>query len=271
MSIYYKEKAEFFNRAMLSVWDEQSAKPDEIILVLDGLLTDDLYIVINKWQKKLSNILVIIELENNIGLGDALNEGMKHCNYDIIARMDTDDICMKNRFEKQLQVFENSDIDICSSWVSEFDNVENKIVSYRKLPEFHNEIIKFSKKKCPINHPAVMYKKSIVDKAGGYKKMLLLEDYYLWGRMILNGAKFYNIQESLVNMRAGYGQLERRGGMNYFISEYRLNKKFLDIKFINYMEFIQNISIRFLIRMLPKAFLKIIYQSIRKKAIKGKI
>jgi glycosyltransferase involved in cell wall biosynthesis len=267
MSVYHKEKSEYFNRAMVSIWDEQIIKPDEIVLVQDGRLTEELYKSINSWQEKLGDVFKTIKLDKNIGLGGALNIGIKACSFELIARMDTDDICMKNRFKKQLQVFENIDIDIdiCSSWVSEFDNDENKIVSYRKLPEFHNEIIKLSKKRCPINHPAVMYKKSIVDKAGGYKKMLLLEDYYLWGRMILNGAKFYNIQESLVNMRAGYGQLERRGGMNYFISEYRLHKKFLDIKFINYMEFIQNISIRFLIRMLPKAFLKIIYQSIRKK------
>ena len=119
--------------------------------------------------------------------------------------MDTDDIAMPDRFEKQLKVFEDNDIDICSSWVSEFDSDENEIVSYRKLPEYHNEIASFARKRCPINHPSVMYKKFVLQKASGYKKMVWFEDYYIWTRMILNGAKFYNIQEPLVKMRAGYG------------------------------------------------------------------
>jgi len=263
MSIYYKEKPEYFNRAMQSIWDEQIVKPDEIILVQDGKLTDDLYTNIAEWKKKLGEILKIIPLRYNVGLGDALNEGIKHCNCELIARMDTDDIALPDRFEKQLKVFENGDIDICSSWVSEFENNENKIVSYRKLPQFNEEICKYGKARCPINHPAVMYKKSIVQKAGGYKKMMWFEDYYLWARMILNGAKFYNIQEVLVNMRAGFGQLERRSGLKYAISEYNLQKEFLKLKFINIFEFLRNVSIRFFTRVIPKKFVKLIYKLLR--------
>jgi glycosyltransferase involved in cell wall biosynthesis len=263
MSVYYKENAKFFNRAMISIWDEQIVKPNEIVLVEDGKLTVELYASIKQWQNKLGTIFKTIPLEENIGLGDALNIGIKECSYELIARMDTDDIALKDRFEKQLKIFEDSDVDICSSWVSEFEDNENKIVSYRKVPELHVDIIKFSKLRCPVNHPAVMYKKSIVQKTGGYKKMMWFEDYYLWARMILNGAKFYNIQEPLVSMRAGYNQLERRKGLKYAMSELALQRIFYNLKFINSYEFILNIIIRLVTRILPKIIVKLIYKMIR--------
>jgi glycosyltransferase involved in cell wall biosynthesis len=263
MSIYCKENPEYFDRAMHSIWDEQTIQPNEIVLVQDGRLTDELYQSIDRWKEKLRGILKIVSLEENVGLGNALNIGIKKCNNKLIARMDTDDICSKDRFEKQLKVFEDIDIDICSSWVSEFDNDEAKIISYRKLPKNHNDIVNLSKKRSPINHPAVMYKKNIVQNSGGYKKMIWFEDYYLWARMILKGAKFYNIQESLVNMRAGCGQLERRSGLKYAVNEFTLQREFLNLGFINYFEFIRNVFIRYMVRILPKKLVKMIYKKLR--------
>jgi len=265
MSIYHKEKPQYFDRAMQSIWDEQSTKPHEIVLVQDGKLTDDLYIIIQKWKNKLTDVLKVISLEQNIGLGDALNKGIKHCSYELIARMDTDDIALPDRFEKQLKIFEDSDIDICSSWVSEFDSDEKEIVSYRKVPENHDEIVNYFKMRNAINHPAVMYKKSVAEKAGGYKKMMWFEDYYLWTRMILNGAKFYNIQESLVNMRAGYAQLERRSGINYAFSELSFLYKLKQLNYLNYFEFVKNVFLKFPIRVMPKGFIKYIYKTLRNK------
>lgn len=263
MSIYYKENPPYFDRAMQSIWDEQSIKPDEIVLVQDGRLNDDLYKIIDKWKIKLGEVLKVIPLEHNVGLGDALNIGIKHCGYELIARMDTDDISVPDRFEKQLKVFENSDVDICSSWVSEFDNYENTIISYRKIPKEHDEIVNYSKMRNGINHPAVMYKRSVVEKAGGYKKMMWFEDYYLWARMILDGAKFYNIQEPLVNMRAGYSQLERRGGVKYAIEEFKFLKRLKEVGFLSTSQFIKNVVIRFIARILPKSLLKSVYKKIR--------
>ena len=265
MSIYKKEEPKYFNRAMQSIWDEQTVKPDEIVLVQDGPLTDGLYKAIDEWKAKIGEVFKTVPLEKNVGLGDALNAGIKHCSYELIARMDTDDISISNRFEKQLKAFENNDIDICSSWVSEFDSDENEIISYRKLPEKYNEIIVYSKMRNPINHPAVMYKKSIVEKAGGYKHMLWMEDYYLWARMLLSGAKFYNIQEPLVNMRAGYGQLERRGGFKYAIEEFKFLNKLKKIGYLTTIEYLKNILIKVPIRLLPKELLKSVYGLLRSK------
>ncbi len=263
MSIYHKEKTEYFNRTMQSIFDEQTIKPNEIILVLDGKLTDNMYSSIQYWQEKIGTIFKTISLEKNVGLGDALNIGLKECSFELIARMDTDDICMNDRFEKQLKIFENSDVDICSSWVSEFDNDENEIISYRKVPELHDDIINYSKLRNPINHPAVMYKRSVIENVGSYKKMMWFEDYYLWCRLILNGTRFYNIQEPLVNMRAGYRQLERRGGLKYALEEYKFLLKIKEIKFLSFSQFIKSVIIRFISRILPKSILKNIYKKIR--------
>jgi cellulose synthase/poly-beta-1,6-N-acetylglucosamine synthase-like glycosyltransferase len=259
MSIYYKEKPEYFDRCMKSIWDEQIIKPSEIVLVEDGKLTEELCNVINNWKSKLGSILKIIPLEKNMGLGDALNIGLSHCKYEIVARMDTDDIALPNRFKKQLDIFKNLDIDVCGSWVGEFEKDENNIISYRKVPESHEKIVVFFKLRNAINHPSVMYKKSMVNKAGGYKRMLWFEDYYLWIRMILNGAKFYNIQEPLVKMRVD-NQLERRKGKDYILNEIKLQKKFLELNFINKKEFIINIFIRNLPRLLPFFILKNLYK-----------
>jgi len=263
MSIYNKEKVEYFNRAMESIWDSQTVKPNEIVLVKDGLLTNELDNAIFMWENKIGNLYKTISLKENMGLGDALNIGLNECSYNLVARMDTDDIAAVDRFEKQLKIFENYNIDICGSWVSEFDKSEDKILSYRKVPENDSSIKIFAKRRNPLNHPSVLFKKDIVQVVGGYKKILWFEDYYLWVRLMLKGAVFYNIQEPLVHMRAGYGQLERRSGLQYALSEFKLQKEFLSLGFIHIFEFIINISIRFTSRVVPKYLLKKIYSKIR--------
>lgn len=264
MSIYCKEDPMNFDISMRSIWDKQSIKPNEIILVKDGPLTNELDKIIEKWKNKLHDILYIIPLKQNLGLGDALNIGLQYCNYNIVARMDTDDIALPSRFEEQINIFKKNDIDVCGSWVSEFEDSELNIVSCRIVPEYNQEIVNYAKTRCPVNHPSIMYKKDAVQKAGGYKKLMWFEDYYLWARMIISGAKFYNIQKTLVNMRAGYQQLERRRGFKYAMSELKLQVKFKSMKFINSGEFIKNVLIRFTVRILPKSITKLSYIILRK-------
>jgi len=264
LSIYHKEKPDYFDRCMRSIWEEQSVQPDEIVLVQDGPLTESLYHVIEKWKKVLHRSLVVIKLKENAGLGKALNIGLKQCRYDLVARMDTDDISLPDRFETQLKMFETNNIDICSAWVGEFHDNESEIVSYRKVPQNHNEIIHFAKKRNPINHPAVMYKKSKVLEAGGYKTMTGFEDYYLWARMILSGARFYNIQKPLVNMQTGESQLQRRRGISYAKDEIRFQRRLVMLKFITYREFLSNISLRFIARTVPSSITKFIYSYLRR-------
>lgn len=265
MSIYFKEKSSNFNRAMQSIWDEQSIKPNEIVLVEDGKLTDELYNAINLWKERLGQNLKVIKLKENLGLGDALAIGLKECSFELVARMDSDDISLPKRFEKQLEIFEkNKNIDICSSWISEFEKDEGNIYAYRRLPENHNDIVKFAKLRSPINHPAAMFKKSTVLQAGNYQKMLLIEDYYLWVRMILKGFKFYNIQEVLVNMRAGKDQLTRRQGLKYAINELKVQYLFYKMGFLNLYEFLRNLVLKFSVRIMPKFILRVVYKILRR-------
>jgi glycosyltransferase involved in cell wall biosynthesis len=264
MSIYCNEQASQFNRAMSSIWDEQTVKPNEIVLVQDGPLDDSLYVAIHYWKSKIGETFKTIPLKENIGLGDALNIGLQECSYELVARMDTDDICLKDRFEKQLEIFRSQHIAVCGCWVSEFDNDENIITSYRKTPKLHMDIIRFCKKRNPVNHPTAMYKKSDVQMAGGYKRMMWLEDYYLWVRMMIIGKKFYNIQQPLVKMRAGYQQLERRRGFKYLLSELELHNEFLRLGFVNVFEFVGNMTIRLLVRVLPKKLVSLVYKRLRR-------
>lgn len=263
MSIYHKENASWFNRAMHSIWDEQTIKPNQIVLVQDGPLTAELYCAISDWQKKLGEVLTTVPLEKNVGLGDALNIGLQHCNNELVARMDTDDIANPDRFEKQLAVFQKENIDVCSSWVTEFDQDETVITGHRKLPERHENILLYAKSRCPINHPAVMYRKTAVEKAGGYQEMMWFEDYYLWARMLLSGARFYNIQEALMHMRAGLGQLERRSGFAYAKSEFTLFKEFKRLGFLSGFEAFKIIFLRIPIRLMPKFLIRVIYKALR--------
>lgn len=263
MSIYFKESPNWFYSAMESIWDHQTVRPDEIILVQDGPLTPDLYKMVGIWKKKIGDVLKCIPLEKNVGLGDALNIGLQYCSNELVARMDTDDIAISDRFEKQLTIFQQGKVDICSSWVTEFDIDKDVTTGMRKLPEFNDDIIKYAKLRSPINHPAVMYKKSAVINAGGYRKMMWFEDYYLWARMIITGSVFYNIQEPLVHMRAGQGQLDRRSGMAYAESELRLLVRFRHIGFLNYFEYYKAVVSRVPIRLLPKPILSMVYNKLR--------
>ena len=201
MSIYHKEDVEYFNQAMQSIWYTQSIKPNEIILVQDGVLTDELYESINLWKEKLKIILKTISLKENVGLGNALNIGLHSCSYELVARMDTDDICSKDRFEKQIECFKNNDLlDVVGSYAALID--KNGIKGdIRKMPLTHKNIYAnlFT---CPFIHPSVMFKKNSIENVGGYNKALARrQDYDLWFKCAKSGMQFLNIDEPLILYR----------------------------------------------------------------------
>ena len=263
LSLYYKEKAEYFHRCMVSVCKEQTQVPDEVVVVLDGKLTEELYDALAHWQKMLGDTLKCVVLQENQGLGYALDAGLKNCSYELVARMDTDDIAYKDRFAMQLHIFRENQIDLCGSWVDEFEDDEKTILACRKVPENHEQIAKFAKQRNPINHPSVMYRKSVVLQAGGYKEMRWFEDYFLWVRMLQHGSRFYNIQQPLVAMRAGDAQLERRGGLGYAKEELRFLKELYSIKFLSKIEFLQVALVRIPSRLLPRKLLRWVYGVVR--------
>ena len=169
MCTHSSEKSEHLSEAMESMIN-QSVQPDEIVIVLDGPISEELESVIKEYQESNPELLVIIKLSKNLGLGLALNEGLKICRNDLVARMDSDDISLTHRCEEQLSEFEKDDeLVIVGSYIDEFIDTPSNIISSRVVPNTHEEIVKFSKRRNPFNHPTVMFKRSIVLKIGGYK------------------------------------------------------------------------------------------------------
>lgn len=260
MSIYFKEKASYLAECLQSI-SKQSRPPGEVVIVEDGPLTEELYQVLTGFSDSLPIKRVV--LTKNVGLGRALNEGLKHCSYDFVARMDTDDICHPERFEKQLAIMLDNDVDVCGSWVGEFESCCHIINGYRKVPVLHDDIIKYSKSRNPLNHPSVMYKKQVVLSVSGYDDVLFFEDYHLWLKLIAGGARFYNISAPLVLMRAGAGQISRRRGLRYALFELYFLKRCMGEGLLPPPVAIKNIILRFPLRLMPSNVLKSIYIYIR--------
>lgn len=216
MSVYYKEKPEYLRESMASIYD-QTVSTNDFVLVCDGPLSDALEEVIVEMQELFEKHLHVVRLEKNSGLGNALNYGLDFCKNELVARMDSDDIAFMDRCENQLKCFESmSNLAIASGTILEFENSIEEITGKRQVPLSHTEICKFSRKRNPFNHPAVMFKKSEVKEAGGYSEEYpLFEDYYLWVRMLRNGSKGLNLATPVLYMRTPADMYMRRGGVAY--------------------------------------------------------
>ncbi len=268
LSVYKKENPRHFSEALHSIWSSQTLKPDEIVLVKDGHLTEVLDAEIEKWKSKLGETLTIVALKKQLGLGNALGIGLNACSHDLVARMDTDDIAYPHRFQKQIDFLEqNPGVDIVGSTVTEFQDIPTASTSTRKVPLHHEQILQFAKTRSPFNHPSVMFKKDAVLKAGNYRKLLYAQDYDLWVRMLLNGTIAANMEEPLVSMRGGMSMLKRKRGCRYALNEYRLQKTFYEIGFLSSREFLRNLLIRIPVRLLPTITLKLVYRLIRAQRV----
>ena len=265
MSVYHKENAEYLRTAMDSIWN-QTIPTDDFVLVCDGPLTVELDAVIEKMEKEYPDTLHVVQLEENGGLGNALNEGIKHCKHDLVARMDSDDISRPDRCERQLKVFqEHLEISVVSGIVEEFTASTSEIEARRVPPETQEEIISFAKKRNPFNHPCVMYKKSAVEAAGGYQDFYLLEDYYLWIRMLQNGSTGYNLQEPLLWMRAGSEMYKRRAGWKYAQSQKALFKYMKDSGLISGLQYVQSVAVRTVSSLTPNWLREFMFKTLMRK------
>lgn len=264
MSVYKNDKPLFLDLALKSIWDNQTLKPNEIVLVEDGLLNEDLLYVIKQFESNAP--LKVIKLPKNLGLGAALNEGLKNCSFDLVARMDADDISKPDRFYKQIIYYQqNPHIDIFSSYIDEFvENIDN-VISVRKVPISSKDCANYIKFRCPLNHPAVMFKKKKILEVGGYKHFHLKEDIYLWLRLYEANANFGNIPESLLLFRTSLDMYSRRKGLKYAISEFKIFKFRHKIGLINLVEFVFFSSFTIFIRLLPKKIIPIVYKILRFK------
>lgn len=250
MSLYIKEKPEYLDIAIDSIVN-QTVKPDEIVIVKDGPITDELQAVLDKYYNTYPGLFNIVGYEKNRGLGIALNFGLEHCKNELVARMDTDDVALPNRCEQELLVLEKDNrIDIVGGDIAEFIGERNNVVSYRRVPTSNSAIRSYMRERCAFNHVTVMYKKSAVIRSGNYQDLFWNEDYYLWIRMMQSECVFANTGTVLVDVRVGKDMYERRGGLKYFNSEKYLQDYMYTHNLIDSTKYYCNILKRFIVQVL---------------------
>lgn len=256
-SIYKNDNPEFVRVALDSMLVKQTVKPTEIVLVRDGQVPATLDNLLNEYETTYPTVFKIIRLEKNGGLGKALKLGVESAKYDIVARMDSDDICLPNRFELQLQYMEaHPECDIVGGQMTEFIGEPSNIVGKRIVPESNEDIYTYMKGRCALNHVTVMFRKDSILKVGNYQDWFWNEDYYLWVRMMMNKCVFANLSDVLVNVRSGEDQYARRGGMKYFKSEEGIQRLMLDNKLINQWEYSVNVAKRLIVQLLLPNWLR---------------
>lgn len=265
MSVYYKENPSFFDQALESILVNQTLLPSEFVLVCDGELTPELEMVIDKYKGLFHDIFQVFRKENG-GLGKALNYGLPKCNFPLVARADSDDICVPNRFEKQVAFFErHPEIGIISSYIDEFDSDWTHPDHLKKLPLTPDELYQMAKFRNPLNHMAVMMRKDDVIRVGSYRHIPYVEDYELWVRAMTNGIQIANVGEVLVHARVGNGMVQRRGTKKYIKSWHILNKEMIHANMIGYGTYLRNmISITAFVFM-PSCLKTFLYKKVLRR------
>lgn len=250
MSVYRNDKPEDVRTAVESISTRQTLKPNEIILIVDGPITNSLSNVIIELQS-IHSELKVIRLNENQGRGKVLGLSVEMATHDLIAIMDSDDISLPDRFLLQLNYMNaHPEISALGGQITEFIDTPENIVASRQVPLTSSECLSFLKSRDPINHMTVMLRKEDVLKAGNYQHWHLNEDTYLWLRMAEAGCKFANLPETLVNVRVGKDMYARRGGWTYFKSNKAIQDYRLRTKFISVSKYLSNLSIQFIVQVL---------------------
>lgn len=265
MSVYKKEEPNRLRSSMLSIF-RQTLPTDDYVLVCDGPLTAELDAVIIEMQNLFGTVLHVRRLNRNMGLGNALNIGLAECRHDIIVRMDSDDISIENRCDLEVgYMTDHPDVDIVSGTILEFCGSTKNITGKRELPQNHEEICIYSKKRNPFNHPAVAFRKKAVLDAGSYNETYhLFEDYYLWIRMLKNGSHGHNLKEPVLYMRTPADIYRRRGGVQYARDMIRFHKWLRKTGWSSRKDYITGAIPHFAVCILPSGMRKIVYRVLHK-------
>lgn len=260
MSVYANDSPVYLDQCLQSIAN-QSRGCDELVLVQDGPLSIELLSVIDFYTENLP--IVSVALGANEGLATALNKGLSVCKYGLVVRMDADDICLPDRFEKQIVFMQqNPDVDVLGAWVEEYDATMTKSLGIRYTPLESSDIARFAKKRSPISHPSVVFRKCSVLAVGGYPDFRKAQDYALWSLMLSRGYKLRNLGEVLLKMRAGDGLMARRG-KDYLRHELNILKFQREIGFINSFEFLFNALARSFVRLSPAGLKRLLYKVAR--------
>lgn len=264
MTVYNGDVPEYLKLALDSMIN-QTVVPDEIIIVKDGEISKELQNVIDNARNDYNSIIEI-QLSKNVGLGLALNEGIKACNNELIARMDADDISLSTRCEKQLNIFKQKpNTDIVGCHVTEFSNDVKNIVGRRRVPISNEEIHKYAKKRDPFNHPSVMYKKSKVLKVGGYGNYRKNQDTDLWIKMLNDGCIAENLNEYLLLFRFDEKTYKKRKSWINTKLLIKIRRNAYKIGFSSLLDLITVATIQMIIFIMPISIQKVIYKKVLRK------
>lgn len=262
MSVYERDRAEYFGIALESIYHRQTLKPDEIVLVVDGPVSEDIMSEVSRLEHEIPVLKVICKKKNE-GHAVARQTAIDAATHEIIAIMDSDDISKENRFELQMNYLQrHHDVAVVGGQIMEFTG-EGNIVGRRNVPVDDNDIKRYMKSRCPMNHMTVMFRKSMINNIGGYIDWYCEEDYYLWIRMALAGYVFANMEEILVDVRVDDNLYGRRGGWRYFRSELRIQRFMRNNGMINFVRMWFNIMVRFVTQVLmPKGVRAMMFKTL---------
>ena len=260
LSVYDGDRPDFLERAFRSAVDDQTLRPDQVVIVRDGPVREELAACLGRLQGGSPVPVTMVPLERNRGLGPALDSGLAASRHDVIARMDADDVALSHRFEVQIPLI--AEADIVGAGLLEFVGDIDHIVGQRVPPTAPEQIDRYARMHDPFNHPTVVYRRTAVLAVGGYGDLPLMEDYALFARMLQNGARAVNVAEPLVYYRVGESSFKRRGGTDLLRSELRLQREFRRQGFTSSPEYVRNVVVRGGYRMIPWRFRRAVYRPI---------
>lgn len=252
LCLYHGNKLSEVKEALESAFFQQSVKPDELVVVLDGPVPDDIKAFVGKFDAGVGPAK-IVEFAENRGHGEARAAGLLDCSYDLVAMIDADDISTAHRFKKILNEFEiNSNLAVVGGALIEFEEVDGKVrdLSTRVLPRNTADVKKFMRKRSPVAQPSSVVRRSAVIAVGNYQTWFNNEDYHLWIRLISNGYDIHNVPDVVLRFRTSSGMYARRGGPKYWWNEARLQYFSLQSGTTNLPFFLAGITVRFLIQVL---------------------
>lgn len=263
MAVYTRENPLFLRQSLESIFS-QTRLPQEIVIVKDGPLIEALDTELTAAVERSPVPIRFVSLPDNLGLGEALRIGVEACQGDYVARMDTDDVALPNRFAVQMAFLEkNPTVDLLGAWIEEFNAEPGDLRRFRRVPTEEGRIRRFARHRSPFNHMSVIFRRSSVLAVGNYQPFYQLEDYYLWYRFLRAGYAVANLPEPLVYARIGNGMLKRRRGWTYLRSEWELLSLMRREGFLNVIDFGFTAGARFMARMLPVVILEKVYSWLR--------
>jgi glycosyltransferase involved in cell wall biosynthesis len=250
LPVYAGDEPASFGRAFESVTTDQERPPAEVVVVRDGPVTASLAAGLEHLVGGSPVPVTVVELSENRGLARALEAGLAACSYDIVGRMDADDISLPERFAMQVPLVEEG-FDVVGSSLVEMGRDEHDLRGIRRPPLTHAAIARSARFHSPFNHPTVVLRRSVVARVGGYEPLTFFEDYWLWVRLLAGGARAANVDRPLLLYRVGSGAYERRGGRRLVGPEIELQRRMRRIGFTSRTQFIRNVLVRGLWRLAP--------------------